>query len=216
MQQVTLLTNQQLPPQCPHCGFTIFNPNYPRCEKCGKPVQVEKHAGVDVTSEVEAELAKRERVRIAAHHAAMRSGISQTDWGNQPPKQCTHCGATIFDPNLRQCEQCGAPIFVEQNPFTDKAIGEKAQEALTRERRHIAALRKDMQIGIAPTALQDIEDTCYHANPAPAANVQRNFFSRLVGWIAIAMTIVSYILAAVFFFGFIQLLITCSNYKGGF
>ncbi len=145
MQQVTRLTNQQLPPQCPHCGFTLFNPNHPKCE------------------------------------------------------------------------QCGAPIFVEQNRFTDKTIDEKEQAALTQEHIDIAALRRDIRIGINPTGNQNQQGSNREENQTTDKRGQGQFSQFMTDLASAAVLLLLNLIGTALLFLFLTWLvwfILCSGHQG--
>ena len=75
------------PPKCPHCGFTIFDPDLRRCEECGgllptpAPLPGSEADGVTGLNKLQ-----QERARIQAHVAQMRREMkaSQAKTSNSP------------------------------------------------------------------------------------------------------------------------------------
>jgi len=62
-------------PRCPYCGFTVFNPRYPKCEKCGEQLPesmvLSKEA---LTAVLEQERRERERKQRSAGSGTASSG----------------------------------------------------------------------------------------------------------------------------------------------
>ena len=62
-------------PSCPYCGFTVFNPRYPKCEKCGEQLpESVVHSKEAVAALLEQERRERERKQRGAGSGTPSTG----------------------------------------------------------------------------------------------------------------------------------------------
>lgn len=70
------MPNPATTPRCPHCGFSVFNNRYPKCEKCG--VQLPSSLVLS-REELRAFLADESQEAIQAAKAAQRKQALRPD-----------------------------------------------------------------------------------------------------------------------------------------